>query len=177
MIKLNGKVTDVIGLVIVSVGPNVSLGEVCTIVNKSGQEVCKCEVVGFRDGKVLSIAGSYKYPGAAALTSQSALIAGAGASILAIPLSAKKLIHKNLLEVVAESYGNEKTEYFNSKGLKSLKQKLNWADVVAIGPGLGREDQTVFAVRELLLENKFKFLILSQLIWLLIDFCAVRHAN
>ena len=31
LIKLNGKVTDVIGLVIVSVGPNVSLGEVCTI--------------------------------------------------------------------------------------------------------------------------------------------------
>jgi flagellum-specific ATP synthase len=56
LIKLNGKVTDVIGLVIVSVGPNVSLGEVCTIVNKSGHEVCKCEVVGFREGKVLSIA-------------------------------------------------------------------------------------------------------------------------
>jgi len=56
LIKLNGKVTDVIGLIIVSVGPNVSLGEVCTIVNKNGQEVCKCEVVGFRDGKVLSIA-------------------------------------------------------------------------------------------------------------------------
>ena len=56
LIKLNGKVTDVIGLVIVSVGPNVSLGEVCTVVNKSGQEVCKCEVVGFRDGRVLSIA-------------------------------------------------------------------------------------------------------------------------
>ncbi len=56
LIKLNGKVTDVIGLVIVSVGPNVTLGEVCTIINKAGQEVCKCEVVGFRDGKVLSIA-------------------------------------------------------------------------------------------------------------------------
>lgn len=56
LIKLNGKVTDVIGLVIVSIGPNVSLGEVCTIVNKNGEEVCKCEVVGFRDGKVLSIA-------------------------------------------------------------------------------------------------------------------------
>lgn len=56
LIKLNGKVTDVIGLVIVSLGPNVSLGEVCTIVNKNGIEVCKCEVVGFKDGKVLSIA-------------------------------------------------------------------------------------------------------------------------
>ncbi len=56
LIKVNGKVTDVIGLVIVSAGPNVSLGEVCTIIDKSGHEVCKTEVVGFKDGKVLSIA-------------------------------------------------------------------------------------------------------------------------
>lgn len=55
-IKVNGKVTDVIGLIIVSVGPNVSLGEICTVVNKSGKEVCKSEVVGFKEGKVLSIA-------------------------------------------------------------------------------------------------------------------------
>ncbi|MDP4173246.1 MAG: flagellar protein export ATPase FliI [Bacteroidota bacterium] len=55
-IKLNGKVTDVIGLIIVSLGPNVSVGEVCTIVNRSGREVCKAEVVGFKEGKVLSIA-------------------------------------------------------------------------------------------------------------------------
>lgn len=56
IIKLNGKVTDVIGLVIVSIGPNVSLGEVCKIVDKFGREVCKSEVVGFKEGKVLSIA-------------------------------------------------------------------------------------------------------------------------
>ena len=54
--KLNGKVTDVVGLVIVSSGPNVALGEVCRVVDRSGREVCKSEVVGFKDGKVLSIA-------------------------------------------------------------------------------------------------------------------------
>ena len=54
--KLNGKVTDVIGLVIVSSGPNVCLGEVCTVVDRGGREVCKSEVVGFKQGKVLSIA-------------------------------------------------------------------------------------------------------------------------
>ena len=53
---VNGKVSDVIGLVIVSIGPNVSLGEVCTIIDKDGNEVCKSEVVGFKEGKVLSIA-------------------------------------------------------------------------------------------------------------------------
>jgi flagellum-specific ATP synthase len=55
-IKVNGKVSDVIGLVIVSTGPNVSLGEVCKVVDKEGNEVCYSEVTGFKDGKVLSIA-------------------------------------------------------------------------------------------------------------------------
>ncbi len=54
--KMNGKVSDVVGLVIISTGPNVSLGELCIIVDKSGNEVCKSEVVGFKEGKVLSIA-------------------------------------------------------------------------------------------------------------------------
>ncbi|MFO7445015.1 MAG: flagellar protein export ATPase FliI [Ignavibacteriaceae bacterium] len=54
--KVNGKVSDVIGLIIVSVGPNVSLGEICIIVDKSGNEVCRAEVVGFKEGRVLSIA-------------------------------------------------------------------------------------------------------------------------
>ena len=55
-VKVNGKVTDVIGMVIISMGPNVSLGDVCTITDRSGKEVCKTEVVGFKDGKVLSVA-------------------------------------------------------------------------------------------------------------------------
>ena len=55
-IRINGRVTDVIGLVIVSSGPNVALGEVCTVVDREGKEVCKSEVVGFKGGKVLSIA-------------------------------------------------------------------------------------------------------------------------
>lgn len=55
-VKINGKVKDVIGFIIVSIGPNVSLGEVCTVIDRNGKEVCKSEVVGFKDGKVLSIA-------------------------------------------------------------------------------------------------------------------------
>ncbi len=56
LIKVNGKVTDVIGQVIISVGPNVSLGEICKIVDNKGLEICRAEVVGFKEGKVLSIA-------------------------------------------------------------------------------------------------------------------------
>ncbi len=55
-IKTHGKVTDVIGLIIVSNGPNVELGELCSIYDKEGNEICQTEVVGFKDGKVLSVA-------------------------------------------------------------------------------------------------------------------------
>ena len=128
-------------------------------------------------GKVISIAGSYKYPGAAALTSQSALIVGAGASILAIPEDTKKLIHKNLLEVVVESYGNEKTKYFNIEALNSLQQKVKWADVVSIGPGLGREDETVSAVKRFLLDQKFKFAVIDADALFVLDKTYIEKVN
>ena len=55
-VKVNGKVVDVIGLIIASTGPNVALGEVCKIKDKKGNDICTAEVVGFKQGKVLSIA-------------------------------------------------------------------------------------------------------------------------
>lgn len=112
-------------------------------------------------GKVLTIAGSYKYPGASALTSQSALVAGSGASILAIPQSTKKYVQKNLLEVVVETYGDDKVKYFNESSLKQLEKKIKWADAIAIGPGLGREEDTISAVKQFLLKKKFKFAVID----------------
>ncbi len=50
--KISGRVTHIIGLLIESIGPNVSLGEICYIYNKFTDMVC-CEVVGFKDNKVL----------------------------------------------------------------------------------------------------------------------------
>ena len=53
-IKMSGKVTQVIGLVIESKGPNVSLGELCYIKSRfSNVEPIPAEVVGFREGLVL----------------------------------------------------------------------------------------------------------------------------
>lgn len=53
-IKMSGKVTQVIGLVIESRGPNVSLGELCYVCSRvSDLEPIPAEVVGFRKGQVL----------------------------------------------------------------------------------------------------------------------------
>ena len=53
-IKMIGKVVEIIGLVIESQGPNVSVGELCYIKSRfEGVDPIPAEVVGFRDGKVL----------------------------------------------------------------------------------------------------------------------------
>lgn len=97
-------------------------------------------------GKVFVLAGSEKLPGAAVLTSVSALKVGAGASILGFPKSARKLVNKKLLEVIVEPYEDKSTGILSKNNLKELNKRLAWCDVLAIGPGLGRDDETQKAV-------------------------------
>jgi NAD(P)H-hydrate epimerase len=107
-------------------------------------------------GKVLTIAGSGKLPGAAAFTSQTALKIGAGASILLYPKSSRRLIQPKLDEVILETYDDKTKEILSIENVKALEKRLSWADVLAIGPGLGREQTTQEAVIKILTERKFK---------------------
>lgn len=50
-IKHTGRVSKIVGLTIESIGPNVSMGEVCRIHGDNG--FVFCEVVGFRDNRIL----------------------------------------------------------------------------------------------------------------------------
>jgi flagellum-specific ATP synthase len=54
-LRVNGKVEQVIGLVIQSIGPNCALGDVCMIKSREGHDLCLSEVVGFRSNRVLSM--------------------------------------------------------------------------------------------------------------------------
>jgi flagellum-specific ATP synthase len=53
LVRQNGKVRQVIGVVIESLGPNMAVGETCQISYKRTAEPVLAEVVGFRDNKVL----------------------------------------------------------------------------------------------------------------------------
>lgn len=52
-VRINGKVTQVIGLMVESEGPDASIGDVCYIYPTKGIAPLRAEVVGFRDNKVL----------------------------------------------------------------------------------------------------------------------------
>lgn len=51
--RVNGKVTQVVGLTIESQGPEVKLGEICHLFPSNSREPIIAEVVGFRENKVL----------------------------------------------------------------------------------------------------------------------------
>lgn len=104
-------------------------------------------------GRVFVIAGSGKYPGAAVLTSNAALKSGTGSLILAYPESNRKLIQKNLIEVVFHSYISDKN-VLTMHAARDFLDKINWADVIAIGPGIDREPETISAVRWLIKSRK-----------------------
>jgi flagellum-specific ATP synthase len=52
-IKHFGKVSQVVGLVVESIGPAVSIGRLCNIENRESGSHIKAEVVGFRDNRLL----------------------------------------------------------------------------------------------------------------------------
>jgi flagellum-specific ATP synthase len=83
-VRVHGKVTEVIGLLIVSSGPTASVGDVCTL-EKDGQIVGRAEVVGFRkNGTLLMPLGSTGgiHPGLTVVTTKRPLAVAIGPHVL-----------------------------------------------------------------------------------------------
>jgi flagellum-specific ATP synthase len=94
LLKVNGSVKQVIGLVIESVGPNCSLGDVCMIKSRDGQDLCLSEVVGFRDNRVLSM-----------ILGDAARV-GPGSEIVATDRALSTSVGEELLGRVIDGLGN-----------------------------------------------------------------------
>jgi len=112
-------------------------------------------------GKVLVIAGSGLLPGAATLTANSALAAGAGAVVLAFPKSIRDIAHSKLAEATLFPYEDNGDEIFKEQNVNELKDRLEWADIIAIGPGLGRDDETSKAVLKLVKKYNYKKMVID----------------
>src|SRR5215831_11333774 len=52
--RWSGEVTQVVGLLIESRGPNVAIGDFCEVVTAAGRRI-RTQVIGFRNGRVLSM--------------------------------------------------------------------------------------------------------------------------
>ena len=107
-------------------------------------------------GKVLIIGGSTSMPGAAIYAMNSAMISGTGAGKLAFPNSIKNIAQAQMNSAIVTGYNDENEGVLSFSNLKELKNEIDWADTIAIGPGLGRDSKTIEAVNNILKNNESK---------------------
>ena len=98
-------------------------------------------------GKVLVIGGSRGMSGAVTLTSLAAYKSGCGIVTAAVPSSLVDIIESKLTEVMSYELP-EKDGHLEKKTVKILKELIKKYDVIAIGPGIGRDN----AIKDILIE-------------------------
>lgn len=99
-------------------------------------------------GRVLIVAGSTGMAGAGALSALSALRSGAGLVTLVVPANAY-VAAATFSPCVMTRPSSACPDCFTPDALDELKPMLADADILALGPGLGRDPATVRFVREL----------------------------
>lgn len=97
-------------------------------------------------GKLLLVAGSRNMAGAAVLAARSAYRTGAGMVKVITPEANRVIVQSRIPEALL---GQE----------EDLKSSLVWADVAAIGPGLGRSEQAKALLETLLQDSRIPLVI------------------
>jgi ADP-dependent NAD(P)H-hydrate dehydratase / NAD(P)H-hydrate epimerase len=111
----------------------------------------------YNNGKLFVLAGSEGFSGAAYLSSQSALKTGCGSVILGIPEGLNAIMEAKTTEVITLPLRSEK--YLTNDSYDKINDKLEWADAILIGPGIGRESNTLSFVRNLVKKYDKNFVI------------------
>ena len=101
-------------------------------------------------GCVVVVGGSTGMTGAACLAAEAAMRAGAGYVFACVPASLSLVFEQRLLEVVTRSCEDGGTGRLAPEALDGILDAARRADAVALGPGLGRSDETRELVRLLL---------------------------
>lgn len=100
-------------------------------------------------GRVLILAGSLRYSGAAVLAAQGALRAGAGLVTVAVPTAIAASVRARLREAMVLGVGGPRAEEFDDAAVTEALAALR-PDVIAFGPGMGRTEGVRHAAESLL---------------------------
>ena len=100
-------------------------------------------------GHALIVGGSLGKSGAAAMAGMAALRAGAGLSTVAVPGSVLPRVAGFAAELMTEPLAETKTGGIDTAALDRVAELAATMTVVAVGPGIGRQPESVEFVREL----------------------------
>jgi ADP-dependent NAD(P)H-hydrate dehydratase / NAD(P)H-hydrate epimerase len=111
----------------------------------------------YSNGKLYVLAGSEGFSGAAYLCSQAAIRTGSGAVILGLPKGLNSVMESKTTEVITQPL--EKDFYLTNDSIDLINKKFEWSNAVLLGPGLGRESDTLSLIRNLVKNNDRNFII------------------
>ncbi|MCS7265794.1 MAG: NAD(P)H-hydrate dehydratase [Armatimonadetes bacterium] len=100
-------------------------------------------------GRVLIVGGSPGMTGAAIMAGKAALRAGAGLAQVALPKNLNIAIEASALEVMSFPLPETEEGTIAPEALSVLATRLEWADVIAVGCGISRNERTQTFVRQL----------------------------
>jgi NAD(P)H-hydrate epimerase len=106
----------------------------------------------YTNGKLFVLAGSAGFTGASYLCSLASLKMGCGAVILGLPESLNPILESKTTEVI--TFPLEETEEKSLSGFafQKIEEKIKWSNAVLIGPGIGRNPETLALVRRIVTE-------------------------
>tara|TARA_R110000868_G_scaffold368227_2_gene631248 strand:+ start:21066 stop:22565 length:1500 start_codon:yes stop_codon:yes gene_type:complete len=113
------------------------------------------------DGGVLYIiAGSEGLTGAAILAARSAWSTGLGGVVLITPEGLLEIYEKNLIQIIKKPIGTKNESFFRADHLEAVKTIIEEKPGnLLIGPGLGRNPETIEFARNLLLDYEGRVVI------------------
>ncbi len=104
-------------------------------------------------GRLLNICGSHNMPGAAVICAEAALKAGVGLLKCVFPKSIYGVMTSHLIQPLFSPVSENESKTFSMGALTHILEELNWANCVAIGCGIGNNDDTQVIVNQVIKES------------------------
>ncbi len=116
-------------------------------------------------GKVIGVAGSRGLTGAAMLASRSTLVSGCGMTTLFCPDSLNQVFETRLAEVMTCPVAETDEQSLALSALDDILNYQDWGDLLMVGPGMGRHQETVELVQQLLTRARLPLVIDADGLW------------
>ncbi|MGD9486593.1 MAG: NAD(P)H-hydrate dehydratase [Calditrichaceae bacterium] len=101
-------------------------------------------------GKVFMLAGSAGMTGAAVMSAMAAQVTGAGLIIVGIANSLNPILENKLTEPLTLPLPEDEQGILSQNALPLIYEKMDWADAILIGPGMGRHPKTMKLIAQVI---------------------------